>query len=185
MGEPIDRCAVRFRWRDPRSQEGFRTGVSLHGHTMHSRECLWFLPRYLSLVPGLAQLVTYYERGRHRVDFARAWWTPPLTPASALSLEREQIAALGLHPLVSLTDHDDIEAGLALGVTTDSAEAPLSVEWTVPYHQSIFHLGVHNIPRSAASGWMSTMAEYMAAPREECLPTILRSSRASPTYCWC
>lgn len=164
---------IQFAWREPRFPEQFRTGVSLHGHTMHSKECLDFLPRYLHRVPGISQMVSYYESGPRRVDFKRAWWTPPLTPASALSLEREQISGLGLRPLVSLTDHDDIEAGLALGVTADPSETPVSVEWTVPYARSIFHIGVHNIPRNRARSWMSAMAEYTSAPREEALPAIL------------
>ena len=168
MGE----TTIKFKWREPHSAEGFHSAVSLHGHTMHSVECLSFLPRHLHHVPGISQLVSYYERAR-RVDFARAWWTPPLTPASALELERNQIASLGLRPMVSLTDHDDIEAGLALGVTADPAETPVSVEWTVPYERSIFHVGVHNIPRGAARDWMAAMAEYTAAPREAMLPAIL------------
>lgn len=163
---------VKFLWREAGSASGFDSGVCLHGHTMHSQECLSFLPRHLHHVPGISQVVRHYETAR-RVDFARAWWTPPLSPASAMSLEREQIARLGLRPMVSLTDHDDIEAGLALGVTADPADTPVSVEWTVPYRRSIFHLGVHNIPRNAAHEWMAAMAEYTAAPREALLPAVL------------
>jgi hypothetical protein len=140
---------------------------------MHSQECLSFLPRYLHHVPGISQVVSYYERGPRRVNFERAWWTPPLSPASALRLEREQIARRGLRPIVSLTDHDDIEAGLALSITADPAEVPLSVEWTVGYERSIFHLGVHNIPRRSAREWMAAMTEYTAAPNAERLPAIL------------
>ena len=92
---------VKFAWRESRPADGFHSAVCLHGHTMHSVECLSFLPRHLHHVPGISQVVGYYERARS-VDFARAWWTPPLTPASALRLEREQIAALGLRPMVSL-----------------------------------------------------------------------------------
>lgn len=163
---------VRFAWQDPRPAQDFGTGVSLHSHTMHSRECLSFLPRYLHAVPGVSQVASYYERAR-RVEFGRAWWTPPLTPASALSLEREQIAKLGLRPIVSLTDHDTIEAGLTLGVTADLSETPLSVEWTVPFERTFFHLGVHNIPRNASAAWMEAMLEYMERPREEMLPALL------------
>lgn len=140
---------------------------------MHSEECLSFLPRYLHHVPGISQIVGYYQREPHRVDFERAWWTPPLTPASALTVERDQISALGLSPMVSLTDHDDIQAGLTLGVTADSRETPVSVEWTVPYAGSIFHIGVHNIPRYVAHSWMAAMKEYTGAPRESALPVIL------------
>jgi hypothetical protein len=173
-------CDVRFTWREPKSASGFDTAVCLHGHTMHSRECLAFLPRYLRLLPGISRVAGYYQDGPPRVDFNRAWWTPPLSPASALAVEREQIATLGLRPMVSLTDHDDIQAGLALGVTADPAEAPLSVEWTVPYERSILHLGVHNIPRRAAHAWMAAMAEYTAAPRERELPAILEAFSRVP-----
>ena len=168
MGE----SKVKFVWREPRSANGFHSAVCLHGHTMHSVECLSFLPRHLHHVPGISQVVSYYERAR-RVDFARAWWTPPLSPASALRLERDQIAALGLRPMVSLTDHDDIEAGMAAGVTADPADTPVSVEWTVPYERSIFHLGVHNVPRTAAREWMTAMAEFTKDTREAMLPAIL------------
>ena len=82
----------------------FRTGICLHGHTLYSEECLWFLPRYLSQVPGGSRIA-------NGVDFSRAFFRPPLTPASAFQLERKQVAGLDLRPLVSLTDHDSIEAG--------------------------------------------------------------------------
>jgi hypothetical protein len=111
-----------------------------------------------------------YQRGPRPVDFNRAWWTPPLTPACAMRLEREQIAGLGLQPIVSLTDHDNIEAGLALRVGCD---VPVSVEWTVPYHRSILHLGIHNLPPAAARRWMAAMASHTAAPVESQLPEIL------------
>lgn len=75
--------------------------------------------------------------------------------------------------MVSLTDHDSIEAGMALQVTADSREVPLSVEWTVPYHRSILHLGIHNLPPGAARTWMSLMSAYTAAPQERLLPEIL------------
>jgi hypothetical protein len=171
---------IRFAWKEQPPIEEFGTGVCLHGHTMHSRECLSFLPRYARDIPLLGQVARYYERGPRSVDFSRAWWTPPLTPASALKLERDQIIGLGLHPLVSLTDHDDIQAGLTLGITSDPRETPVSVEWTVPYDHAIFHLGVHNIPRTAAGDWMDAMAEYTAAPREETLPDILDEFAATP-----
>ena len=171
------KSSVQFSWRDPDPTSAFRTAVSLHGHTMHSQECLNFLPRYLRRVPGLSLALRHYRR----IDFARAWWTPPLTPAAALSLERQQIADMGLQPVVSLTDHDDIEAGLSLSVAADPDLTPISVEWTVPYARSIFHIGVHNIPRSAAAEWMAAMAGYTAAPRESALPAILDEFARNPS----
>jgi hypothetical protein len=180
---------VRFIWTDPRATSGFRTGVSLHGHTMHSQECLDFLPRYLHSVPGLSQITRRYQQpapgAGPAVDFARAFWTPPLNPAAALRLESAQITALGLQPLVSLTDHDDIEAGLALQLTRDSRYAPVSVEWTVPYaalgrRRSILHIGVHNLPACSERSWMAAMAAYTAAPDETRLPGLLYSLAALP-----
>jgi hypothetical protein len=164
----MDHSRVSLFWDQPTAVGGFSTAVCLHGHTMHSEECLSFLPRYLHTVPGISQIVRGYQRGpRPAVDFARAYWTPPLTPASALRLERKQIADLGLRPLVSLTDHDKIDAGLEL------EDDPISVEWTVPYERSILHLGIHNLPPPSARSWMSAMAAHTAAPVESRLPEIL------------
>jgi hypothetical protein len=169
-----------FFWQNPRAALPFSTGVCLHGHTMYSEECLSFLPRYLHRAPGISQIVSRYQRGPQQVDFARAWWTPPLTPSCALRLERRQIAGLGLRALVSLTDHDNIEAGMALQVTERCREVPVSVEWTVPYQRSILHLGIHNLPPGAAGMWLSAMAAYTAAPNESSLPEILGALAASP-----
>ena len=164
---------VDFSWRDLGAAERFRTGVSLHGHTMHSEECLSFLPRYLHYVPGISQMVSRYERGPKRIDFARAYWTPPLSPASALRLEQTQIEGLGLRPLVSLTDHDSIDAGTSLQVTRDPRHVPVSVEWTIPYERSILHVGIHNLPPESARSWMAAMSAYTAAPHEQRLPNLL------------
>lgn len=162
----MTKSTVSFLDQGPGQAREFRTGVCLHGHTLHSEECLWFLPRYLSRIPGAARLT-------HHIDFARAFFTPPLAPACAFRLERAQIAGLGLRPLVSLTDHDNIEAGLQLQAAALGEEAPVSVEWTVPYHRSIFHLGVHNLPAASSRAWMSAMAAHTAAPDESRLPEIL------------
>src|SRR4051794_16180817 len=105
--------SVHFDWRDPKLSRSFRTAACLPGHTTYSEECLWFLPRYLASVPGASAVLKYEERDhRPKVDFSRAYWTPPLSPISALRVEEEQIAKLGLRPFVSLTDHDKIDAGI-------------------------------------------------------------------------
>jgi hypothetical protein len=137
---------------------------------MHSEECLSFLPRYLHHVPGISQIVSHYQ---HQVDFARAYWTPPLTPSAALNVEREQIAGLELVPLVSLTDHDSIEAGVSLQAAHSVQTVPVSVEWTVPCYRSIVHLGVHNLPPTTAPLMMREMAAYTAAPDDRLLQEIL------------
>jgi len=85
------RESVSFAWRDSMPARHHSTGVCLHGHTMHSEECLNFLPGYLRRIPGLSGIIDGYERGPRPVDFNRSWWTPPLSPVSALRLEQDQI----------------------------------------------------------------------------------------------
>ena len=177
-GGSLKNTNVAFLWRDSDSVRRFHSAVCLHGHTMHSEECLDFLPRYLKYVPGVAQAVSGYQRSGS-VNFARAHWTPPLTPARALQLEQEQIAGFGLRPMVSLTDHDSIAAPIALQLTAGCAEVPVSVEWTVPYQRAILHLGVHNLPPAEARNWMSIMTAYTSAPDETRLPAILAELAAN------
>lgn len=168
------RPTVKFAWKDAEAAGEFRTGVCLHGHTLHSEECLDFLPRYLHQAPVVSQIVDGYERGPGRVDFKRAYWTPPLTPGAALRLERMQIEGMDLRALVSLTDHDNIEAGLELRATADPREVPISVEWTAPFDRTIFHFGIHNLPAASAREWMAAMVAYTDAPDEAKLPGMLR-----------
>ena len=49
-----------------------------------------------------------------RQDFDRANWRPPLQPRMAYDLEARQIQRLNLNSLVSITDHDTIEAPMLL-----------------------------------------------------------------------
>jgi hypothetical protein len=74
---------------------------------------------------------------------------------------------------VSLTDHDDIEAGVSLQVACDRHETPVSVEWTVPFAGSIFHLGVHNLPSEIERPAMELLADYTQSPSEAKLDAIL------------
>ncbi len=170
--------SVNFAWKDTETAWQFSTGVSLHGHTMRTRRNLPVVParRYLHPGPnGISQIVSVaMSSGPEPVDFARAYWTPPLSPASALRVERKQLENMDLRSLVSLTDHDDIQAGMSLQVASDPREVPVSVEWTVPYARSIFHLGIHNLPPASAREMMSRLTAFTASPNEELLPGILR-----------
>jgi hypothetical protein len=168
---------AQFLWLDSTATEGYRSGVSLHGHTLHSKECLSFLPRYVGYIPGGGLLLR--ANARH-TDFSRAYWTPPLTPASAFRLEQEQLESIGLAPIVSLTDHDDIEAGLSLQVTHRRAETPVSVEWTLPFDGTILHLGIHNLPAKLDRAWLAALTEYTAAPVEALLPAIIHGLSDTP-----
>src|SRR5262245_4088385 len=105
-----------YLWRSGGSRNRFRTAASLHSHTMASRESMAFLPHYAYAVPLLRDVVHAHERRYERkrgghVDYSRAFWTPPLAPREAFDLETRQIEErLDLCPLVSLTDHDTIDA---------------------------------------------------------------------------
>ncbi|HEY1242240.1 MAG TPA: hypothetical protein VGF16_16865, partial [Bryobacteraceae bacterium] len=140
---------LHFAWLNPSVVRRFRTGISLHSHTMHSRESLTFVPRIVQTIPVLRHIVAYKERQYERqngypLDYSRAYWTPPLPEHAAYSLERRQIEeSLGLNAIVSLTDHDSIEASKRLDLFEECRWTPVSVEWTVPYGPSFFHLGVH------------------------------------------
>jgi hypothetical protein len=103
-------------------------------------------------------------KGRE-VDLSRAWWTPPLSALHAWQVERSQIErSLGIRGYVSITDHDNIDAGLQLRLLEDSRDCPISVEWTVPWRQTFFHIGLHNLPSDAASSVMRDLAGLTADP---------------------
>jgi hypothetical protein len=167
--------------------ENFRSGVSLHSHTMHSREYLGQLPSYISQI-SIASYIIEREVGRLHlyggriIDFRRIYWTPPLSPREALDLEQQQVEQLlGLQALVSLSDHDNIEAGLHLQMLERTSSAPVSVEWSVPYEQTVFHLGVHNLPAARAHAWMEELARFTANPLAERVRELLHELNAEPS----
>src|SRR5262249_48669044 len=78
---------------------------------------------------------------------------------------------LGFQPMVSLSDHDDINAGLLLSVV--DAHQPISVEWTVPFGPSFFHLGLHNLPAETAQSIMRELAAFTAQPHPARISELL------------
>src|SRR6187402_1900905 len=115
-----------------------KTGLSLHCHTEYSRESLDFLPVYADHIPVIARLwrheyKLYREREGRSIDFTTAYWTPPLTPHLVYAGEKEQINNAGLNAIVSITDHDCIDANLAVSSSDLSQRIPISMEWTVPF----------------------------------------------------
>jgi len=146
----------------------FQSGVSLHSHTMHSKEYLGRLPAYIAKFP-IGSYILEREIGRLHLyqkrvfDFDRFYWTPPLSPQEAHQLESGQIEGrLGLRTLVSLSDHDNIEAGMHLRMLEGTAGSPISVEWTVPFEDTELHIGVHNLPAESAMAWMAELASFTA-----------------------
>ncbi|HUL35713.1 MAG TPA: hypothetical protein VL128_17655 [Candidatus Eisenbacteria bacterium] len=165
----------------------YRSGVSLHSHTMHSKERLNRLPTYIDKFP-IGGYILERELGRLHLyhgwnfDFTRYYWTPPLSPREAYELESKPILqSLGLQPLVSLSDHDNVEAGLQLRMLDETKDVPISVEWTAPFEKSIFHLGVHNLPVARAREWMSALEEYARKPSVARLGELLAGLNACPS----
>ena len=169
---------LHFQWLPDMSCRGFQTGVSLHSHTVHSKESLDFIykvarqvwPLQLALRKGEER---FKEHHGVALDLRRGWWTPPLAPLDAHKVEAAQIQALGLAPIVSLTDHDEIEAPMSLQAVDPSRDVPISVEWTVPFGLTFFHLGIHNLPARFARGVMETLRDFTARPNPAALRDIL------------
>lgn len=155
-------------WHGPDLGRGTRAAVSLHGHTNRSKESLQFIPELARKGPMLYEaLQKQCKKARFGVDFSRAYWTPPLSPKLAYETEKNQIEnELGLKSLVSLTDHDNIEAPLMLREERETAKTPISLEWSVPFSGTIFHLGVHNLPSGRAPAIMNDLAAYTLNPSD-------------------
>ena len=67
---------------------------------------------------------------------------------------------MGLNAIVSITDHDEIEANLRICEHTPSDIAPISMEWTVPFENGFFHLGIHNLPKEKAAEITQILLDY-------------------------
>ena len=175
----MPQSTISYLWRDLGVAGGFSTGVSLHSHTNQSKETLDFLANFGNQFPLIRPLIARMERRAAeaygvRMDYERSYWTPPMTPKLAFDLERRQIERLGLGALVSLTDHDDINAPMLLRTVPSARAIPVSLEWSAPYGgvQS-FHLGIHNLPASKADVWMAVMADFTKRPSNDQLTEIL------------
>jgi hypothetical protein len=176
----MSQSSVSYLWREPEAAKGFKTGVSLHSHTNQSKETLDFISE-LSKDWGVLQPVMRWCENRCqrisgiRPNYAVSYWTPPLTPALAFDLERKQIEdQLQLPGLVSITDHDDINAPMLLRSVPSARHIPVSVEWTVPIGATAFHLGIHNLPSATGAEWMERMRAFTAIPVETREPGLLR-----------
>ena len=179
------RSHVQMQWMPAHSQERFRTGVSLHSHTLHSRESFDFIRRAGLRTPFIADLIHkveahYHRRCGKRLDLTQAWWTPPLSPRDVWKQERTQLERLGLDPLVALSDHDDMQAPLGLRVFPESRHVPMALEWTVPFGPTFFHLGVFNLPGDRAQELFQAMQEFRDSPNLDRIPDILSAITNQP-----
>src|SRR5450432_946596 len=176
---------IHLYWKDHSVVSQYKTGVSLHSHTNISEETLDIIPRYTEKIPYLgrsikAQQQKYLELTGKPLDFSKAYWTPPLSPLQALQLESKQITSHGLKALVSLSDHDNLQAGYNLSVLEAAQGTPVSVEWTIPFGTTYFHLGVHNLERSNAHNTMAELAAFTADPKPERLGPLLTMLNRDP-----
>ena len=176
---------ISYLWRDPQAPNGFRTGISLHSHTNQSTETLDFLANFGNQFPVLRPILSRIERRSEalhgiRINYAAAYWTPPMTPRLAFDLERTQIESLNLNAMVSITDHDNINAPMLLRTIPSARQIPVSLEWSAPYGGQSFHLGIHNLPSAHAQKWVAILADYTANPREGRLTEILSALNAEP-----
>lgn len=141
------------------------TGVSLHCHTKFSKEIMDFIPFYAEKIP-LVNYFWHWERDKYfakygkKIEFEKGYWTPPMTETDVYSAEKAQMESLGLNAIVSITDHDAIEANLRLCEHTPNEFAPISLEWTIPYKHGFFHIGVHNLPKNQADEIFQQLLAY-------------------------
>ncbi len=180
------RNQLTYLWEDRRITSQFTTAVSLHGHTNHSRESLYFIGEYASRYAPLRWALAQQDRRAQRassikLDFWKGYWTPPLAPLEAFTVERKQIEeGLGMQSLISLTDHDNIEAPLLLRVVPEARRIPVSLEWSIHFEQTIFHIGVHNLPTAEAETWVERLTAYTAQPQPRDLWELLSALATIP-----
>lgn len=173
-------ATLHYLWRNERSRSSFRTAVSLHSHTLHSREALDFVPRISTHSFVLRRILAVWDAryrarsGGRSIDYSRAWWTPPVCARQALDLESHQIESqLGVMPIVSITDHDNMDAARLLSMTSEGGECIWSVEWSVPYRGTVLHAGIHNIAATEAEAKLEAMNRFTEEPVEGRLQAIL------------
>jgi hypothetical protein len=164
----------------------YTTGVSLHSHTSLSEETFTFIDKMAREHDWLRKVFEQAEKRTVskyslKLDFVRGNWRPPLVPKMAYDLEARQIQELGLHALVSLSDHDTIQAPMLLRTVPSSRHIPVSVEWSAPYGTTEFHLGIHNLPSDTGHQWMERFAAYTENPQPAELRSILRELHAIPS----
>jgi len=176
---------ISYQWRDKKASQGFRCGVSLHSHTNQSHESLEFVANFGSQHPMMRPLLSRLEQhSEHflgvRINYSASYWTPPMTPKLAFDLECHQVEKLDLEPMVSITDHNTIQAPMLLRTVPSARHIPVSLEWSAPFGEQSFHLGVHNLPSARATEWMKTLADYTANPSDARFTEILKALDEEP-----
>ncbi len=68
-----------------------------------------------------------------------------------------------------------------LSVSEPGKALPISVEWTVPFRETYFHIGVHNLPAFEAPDWMDRLKAFTANPVEDKLAEIFDALYSNPS----
>ena len=183
---PLLRRTSLRRYVDGVQWHGFAAAVSLHAHTCHSREVLSDFPEYIVRIPWLgARFESELNRRRARdepVDFTRGWWHPPISPRGLLESEAGQIdRRFGIDWMVSVTDHDSIQAGFDAQRWFAPVRTPISLEWTVPFYDGFFHLGVHDLPAASAREWFDRLSSFTDGRSRESLIDLLQALNGAGT----
>jgi hypothetical protein len=178
----LQRSGFACLWQGRECLRQFRSAASIHSHTHYSRETLSFIPDFADRWPVLRRaLEKKCQQSRIPVDFRAAYWTPPLSPQQALAVECGQIEnELGLLSLLSLTDHDSIQAPLLLRASSSLQTLPISLEWSVPFGKTIFHLGVHNLPAAQAQAMAEVLEQFRTHATDVPLAELLAMLHAIP-----
>ena len=185
----MKKSRLHYLIREPEAGREFSTAVSLHSHTMHSKESMTFVERLarksswfsVFIENRLRRYSETPEEASLAVEVRRMWWTSPLSANQAYQVEKQQIdEKLGLKAMVSLTDHDTIAAPLKLQTIEDNAFAPISVEWTTPYRDTYLHMGVHNMNPQWAREMMARMEAFTASPDEKTLGEMFHELHSHP-----
>jgi len=171
--------------RDQSLLHQFQTAVSIHSHTSCSKESLDFVGRYFEAHSLLRSFLAKHDRNARKnglkIDLSRAYWTPPACPRTAYELEKGQIEKkLRLASQVSITDHDCIDAPMLLRVVPALRDMPISLEWTVPFQTSTFHLGVHNLPAARADELFQELRACTAQSTTERVCDLMRTLHGIP-----
>ena len=70
---------------------------------------------------------------------------------------------------------------MALRETPENADVPVSVEWTAPFGQSKFHIGIHNIPGRQAEAWMDRLRACTAKREDRAVHEMLGELNSLPS----
>ena len=162
---------VSYLWREPKAAAGFAAGVSLHSHTNQSKETLDFIAELSTDWGVLQPLMRWLERrslkySGIRPDYARSYWTPPLTPRLAFDLERLQIEEKLQMPAMVSHHRPRRHPGADAAALAWIRRGRFRFRWSGPcrFGKGAFHLGIHNLPSATGAEWMRRMEAFTADP---------------------